>query len=44
MIQIPLEKIKLLKSVIDKAVYYKSKEQKLDSFELMVHLKLHEDQ
>ncbi|MFR3370094.1 MAG: recombinase family protein, partial [Clostridioides difficile] len=39
-----LGKNKLLKSVIDKAVYYKSKEQKLDSFELMVHLKLHEDQ
>lgn len=39
-----LGKNKLLKSVIDKAIYYKSKEQKLDSFELMVHLKLHEDQ
>jgi site-specific DNA recombinase len=37
------EKNQLLKSVVDKAIYFKRKDQRLDEFELYVKLKLTED-
>lgn len=37
------QKNQLLKSIIDEAIYYKRKDQKLDDFELLVKIKLTED-